>query len=102
LLLLAPFAPHVSDEIWEQLKNPQSIHLQQWPEFDPAKTLNNTVSIAVQIAGKLRDSFEIERDAPRELLESTALDRPIVQKWIGENVVRKVVAVPNKIVNIVL
>lgn len=102
LLLLAPFAPHVTEEIWSLFGESESIHLQQWPMFDPAKTVENTVAMAVQIGGKLRDTFHIERDTPREVIEKLVLERDVVKKWVGENTIKKIIVVPNKIVNIVL
>lgn len=102
LLLLAPFAPHMAEEIWSLFGESESIHLQQWPIFDPAKTVENTVAIAVQIAGKLRDTFHVERDASKEVIEQLALERDVVKKWIAGNTVKKIIVVPNKIINIVI
>lgn len=102
LLLLAPFAPHVTEEIWSLFGESESIHLQQWPIFDPAKTVENMVAIAIQVGGKLRDTFHVERDTPKEVLEKLALERDVVKKWIGGATLKKVIVVPNKIVNIVI
>jgi leucyl-tRNA synthetase len=102
LLLLSPFAPHVTEEIWSLFGESESIHLQQWPIFDAAKTEESSVAIAVQIAGKLRDTFHVERDTPNTIIEKLAFERDAVKKWVGEQQVKKVIVVPNKIINIVI
>ncbi|HXK37553.1 MAG TPA: leucine--tRNA ligase [Candidatus Paceibacterota bacterium] len=102
LLLLSPFAPHITEEIWSLFGESESIHLQQWPIFDAAKTETNTVPIAVQIAGKLRDTFHVERDSSKETIEKLALERDAVKKWVGSQQVKKIIVVPNKIINIVV
>ncbi len=102
LLLLAPFAPHMTEEVWLRFEESESIHIQQWPIFDPAKTVGNTVAIAVQVGGKHRDTLHLERDASKEDVEKTARERDLVKKWIDGVEVKKVIVVPNKIINFVI
>lgn len=63
LKLLAPFAPHITEELWEELGHTTSIHLEPWPTYDETKLVSDTVTIAVQVAGKLRGTVEVTRGA---------------------------------------
>jgi leucyl-tRNA synthetase len=99
--LMAPFAPHLSEELWEMLGHEESILRSRWPEFDPALTTTDSVEIAVQINGKLRDAFQIARDADAETAQKAALEREKVKAHLEGRSIRKVIHVPNKIINIV-
>jgi leucyl-tRNA synthetase len=99
--LMAPFAPHLSEELWEMLGYKESVFLSRWPEFDPALTTTDSVEIAVQINGKLRDAFQIARDADAETAQKAALEREKVKAHLEGRSIRKVIHVPNKIINIV-
>jgi leucyl-tRNA synthetase len=100
--LLAPFAPHLCEELWEQLGHEPSVALAPWPEFDPALCLENTVTYVVQIRGKVRGQFEAARDEDRGRLEEMALAILNVQKHLEGQTIRKVVVVPGKLVSIVI
>jgi leucyl-tRNA synthetase len=111
LQLLAPFAPYISEELFQSLKllvsglaDQASIHTLRWPEADPKKAQRVQVTIAVQVNGKLRATLEVSQDIARDqvALEEQALVLEVVQKNIGENSVRKVIFVPGKILNFVL
>ncbi|MFC1720910.1 leucine--tRNA ligase [Patescibacteria group bacterium] len=101
LKLLAPFAPHITEELWAELGNSTSIHLEEWPEYDESKTMDKTVTIAVQVNGKIRGTFEIEADSNEEMVKKEAQELESVKKWTEEKDVKKVICVPNKLVSIV-
>ena len=102
LKLLAPFAPHVAEELWMSLGNKKSIHVSSWPEFDPALAADDEVTIVVQINGKMRASFAAASNSSREELERMAHAAPEAKKWLEGKKVLKVIVVPNKLVNIVV
>lgn len=101
--LLAPFAPHLSEETWSNLGEQNSIHLESWPLYDNEKTIDDEITISVQINGKLRDTFVVRLDAPEEEIKNIALSRDSVIKWLGgvENI-KKVVFIKNKTINFVV
>ena len=99
--LLAPVAPHMMEEIWSVFGHDESISYAKWPTYDPSKLVESTVEIMVQVNGKLRGKFEAAKDAPKDELEKTALAVPHVQKFLEGKDVKKVIVIPNKIVNIV-
>ncbi|HNT30198.1 MAG TPA: leucine--tRNA ligase [bacterium] len=100
--LLAPFAPFLAEELWEQLGNKYSIHDQPWPEHDATQIEDATYMLAVQVNGKLRDSFEIEKSATDAEMQEQALAREKVQKWTEGKEIRKVISVPGRLINIVV
>ncbi|MCX6712731.1 MAG: class I tRNA ligase family protein [Candidatus Vogelbacteria bacterium] len=102
LKILAPFAPHITEELWANLGHQTSIHLEAWPTFDEAKLTGGTVTIAVQVNGKARDSFEVTAGLSQAEVEKLALARPVVQKWVGEQTVKKVVYVPDRLISFVV
>jgi leucyl-tRNA synthetase len=102
VLLMAPIFPHISEELWQRLGYEQSVHLQSWPVGDAEKAKEDEIVIVVQINGKVRDKLAVDPGTPKETLESQALALESVQKWIDGKEVRKVIVVPNKLVNIVI
>ncbi len=100
--LLAPFAPHICEEIWEYLGNDGFISIAKWPEWDENKTVDDTVEYAVQVLGKLRGTVTVPADAEKETVLSIAKTSdkiaPIIE---GKNIVKEIF-VPNKLVNIVI
>ncbi|MEX1027475.1 MAG: alpha/beta fold hydrolase [Candidatus Paceibacterota bacterium] len=102
VVLLSPFAPHLSEEIWRSiLKNKRSVHLQSWPTYNETKLLDDTVTIAVQVNGKIRDEFAIERSASESDVLAAARKREKVRHWVGESAVVREIYVPEKLVSIV-
>ncbi|MEI5908803.1 leucine--tRNA ligase [Bacillus spongiae] len=97
--LLAPITPHIAEELWSKLGNEGTISYEAWPTFDEGKLVDNEVEIVVQINGKVRAKLLVSREATREELEKQALAE--VQETIEGKTVRKVIAVPGKLVNIV-
>ncbi len=102
LRLLAPIAPYICEELWKKLGNDESIFTAGWPEYDESLLINESATIAVQVNGKLRDTFEIASGANEEDIKTVALARPAVQKWIDGNEIKKVIVVKGKLVSIVI
>jgi leucyl-tRNA synthetase len=100
--LLHPFAPHLAEELWQKLGNSQSVFLSSWPEFDEFMTIDDEVTIAIQVNGKLRATHEFLNGVAAEEVIAEASSMPEVKKWIdGKTVVREIF-VPNKLLNIVV
>ena len=102
LKLLSPFAPHVSEELWEDLGNKKSILLSPWPIFDPTKILETSIRVAVQVNGKSRGAFEVALGTGDADIEKMALALPEIGKWIEGKEVKKVILVKGRLVNIVV
>jgi leucyl-tRNA synthetase len=100
-LLLGPMMPHLAEGMWEALDGSGLLAEQPWPQADPDLTRDEQVTLAVQVNGKLRATFEMPRDTATNVIESTALALPQVLRWLGGQPPRKVIVVPNRIVNIV-
>ena len=100
--LLAPFAPHMCEELWEIMGNEYSIFDKNWPEYDENKLVADTVVIAAQINGKVRDEISVPVDAKKEEIKEKALDSERVQKYIENKEIIKVIVVPGRIINFVV
>ena len=100
LLLMAPMAPHVSAELWERRRGGH-VHEQEWPVADPAKLVVDTVTMVVQVNGKVRDRIEVPAGVDAAEAEALALASEKVQAHLGGNPPRKVIARPPQLVNIV-
>jgi len=102
LLLLAPFAPHITEELWSKLGFSQnSIHLEPWPTYDSRKLLKDEITLAVQIDGKVRASLLVVRNQSEEAIRKTALALPEVKKWLDGKDPKKIIIVPERIISIV-
>ncbi len=99
--LLSPVAPHMMEEIWSIFGHDTSISEATWPKFDPAKLVEATVEIMVQVNGRLRGKVVVNKDEQRAKVEELALNDANVKRFIAGKTVKKVIVVPNKIVNIV-
>jgi leucyl-tRNA synthetase len=102
LLLMAPSAPHIAEELWASLGYPYSIHNQEWPSFDEALAREEEVTVAVQVNGKLRDKLVVLADISEEEVTALALASERVRVFTDARVVRKVIYVPGRIVSIVV
>ncbi len=102
LRLLAPFAPHMTEELWAQLGEEGSIHKCTWPTYDESALVQDEVEIVLQINGKVRDKVLLPATATKDEMETLALANPRVQGFIGDKQVVKVICVPKKLVNIVV
>ncbi len=102
LLLLAPFVPHITEELWSAMENAPSIFEQEWPGYDEGVARFNEVEIPVQVNGRVRGRMMAERDADESTLEEQALSLDGVRKYTEGQEIVKVVVVPNQIVNVVV
>jgi leucyl-tRNA synthetase len=100
VLILAPFAPHLAEELWEILGHRPSVSQQPWPVFDPAMTVSDRLTIPVQVNGKLRGKIEVAADASRDIIERAA--REVVAEWLQGHESKKVIYVEKKLINFVV
>jgi leucyl-tRNA synthetase len=101
VLMLAPLAPHIAEEMWQALGNSGSLAYEPWPPFNPEFTREDTVEIPIQINGKLRTRIVVASDATKEQIEQAARSDPKTQAQLEGKTVTKVIVVPGKLVNIV-
>jgi leucyl-tRNA synthetase len=101
LLLLGPFCPHISEELWAQLGHDTSVFRQRWPVADPAALVRKSVTVVLQVDGKVRGRLTVDVDAADERVQRLALDDDKVRPWLEGRGVERVVVVPNRLVNIV-
>jgi leucyl-tRNA synthetase len=101
-LLLGPLAPHLAEELHERLGRAEPLYATPWPKADPALVVDERVTVAVQVNGKLRGQIELPRDAATADAEAAALALPAVARAAQGKPPRKVIVVPNRIVNVVL
>ncbi|GHT97910.1 leucine--tRNA ligase [Spirochaetia bacterium] len=102
VLMVSVYAPHLGEELWEKLGHTESVSKASWPQYDEKLTANNEATIVVQVNGKIRDKFTAPAGTPKADLEKTAQALPGIAKWIaGQNIV-KIIAVQDKLVNIVV
>lgn len=99
--LLAPITPHMAEELWNQLGHEESLAYASWPTYDETKLVEDTVEIVVQINGKIRQRLNVSRDATKEQLEEIALNDEKVKEELAGKTLRRVIAVPGKLINIV-
>jgi leucyl-tRNA synthetase len=100
--LLAPIAPHVTEELWSRRGHAESVHLQAWPEADPEIAAEETVTLVIQVNGKVRDRIDVPADITEDAATEAALAADKIQPWLEQGEVRKVIARPPKLVNIVV
>jgi leucyl-tRNA synthetase len=100
-LLLAPFAPHLAEELWERLGGAASLAREPWPEADPSLLVAETVTLAVQVNGKRRAEITLPADADEEAIRSAALGCEPVQRHLAGRTPRKLIVVPGRLVNVV-
>ena len=101
LILLAPFAPHFCEELWERLGHSQSIFKEKWPLYDPSLVEDRLVRIAVQVNGKLRGTLLLTKDTPEEKAVEEARKIEKIRKYLEGKEIKKAVFVPSKIINFV-
>jgi leucyl-tRNA synthetase len=102
LVLLNPFAPHLSSELWENLKLPGEITAQSWPDYDEKFLVEDETEIVIQVNGKVRDRMTMSIQASEEEIKKAALELPKIQELTTGKQIRKVVVIPKKLVNIVI
>ncbi len=102
ILVLNPFVPHITEEMWSDLGHEDRVYQQAWPEFDAKALELEEVEIIVQVNGKLRDKMVFEKNASKELIEKTALESEKVQDAVSGKIITKTIVVPNKLINFVV
>ncbi|MFA6830858.1 MAG: leucine--tRNA ligase [Bacteroidaceae bacterium] len=102
LIALAPFAPHIAEELWHQLGQESSICDATWPDFDEDCLKEDNVTYSISFNGKSRFTLSFRIDTSQEEIEKTTLNHESSQKWLEGKTIRKIIVVPNKIVNIVI
>jgi leucyl-tRNA synthetase len=102
LVAIAPFAPHFAEELWQITGHPPSIFLQKWPRWDETYTRADTVTVAVQINGKLRGTVNVSADSPEEVVLKAATENSDVSRYLDGKQIRKQVYVKNRILNLVV
>ncbi len=100
--LTAPFAPHIAEELWQQLGHKTSVHSDSWPQWDKAQLTSDTMKIVVQVNGKVRATIELSADASEEEVIRAARENEKVAEFISGNSVKKSIYVPKKLVNFVI
>jgi leucyl-tRNA synthetase len=102
VLLLSPLAPHLAEELWEKLGHRDSLAYQPWPEHDPAALVEETVEVAVQINGKVRDRIQVPPSITSDEIQAQALARDKVRDGVAGKQVVKAIYVPGKLLSLVV
>ena len=102
LILLSPFAPHLTEELWQTIGGKKSVFFEKWPKYDPKLIKAETITLIVQVNGKVRDKIEAQADISEETAKKLAISQKKVQNWLSGKEVKKIVFVPNKLINIVI
>ncbi len=100
-ILLAPFAPHIAEELWHRLGHDSSVHRQDWPSYDPSALEVDEITLVIQVLGKTRGTIQVPAKASKEDLEQFARDSDIAQRFLEGKTIQKVIVVPGKLVNFV-
>ncbi|MDA9746130.1 leucine--tRNA ligase [Prochlorococcus sp. AH-736-K20] len=101
-ILLAPFAPHLAEEIWHLIGFKKSVHLEQWPSFNAEALKEDSYELVIQVNGKVRDKVNINNDMSEDQIKELTLKRPNILKWTQDKEIRKIIIVKGKIMNIVV
>jgi leucyl-tRNA synthetase len=102
VLLLAPFAPHIAEELWHEMGKETSVHLESWPAYDEKALEQAEVTVVLQVNGKVRERLNVPKDLPQEELKPIVLAEQKIQKLLEGKEIVKFIVVPNKLVNIVV
>lgn len=102
VLVLSPFTPHICEEMWQSLGHNESVHKVSWPKYDKAAMVKDTVEIVIQINGKVKEKMNVKNNLDKETFEKIAMESEKVKALIDGKTVVKVIAVPNKLLNIVV
>lgn len=102
LILLAPFAPHLAEELWHEIGRKDSVHDQPWPSYDSKFLQEEKIRLIIQVNGKMRSILDVLPDASEEAVRVEALKNEKIRQWIGQNPIRKTIFVKGKILNFVV
>ena len=102
VLLLAPFVPHIGEEMWQILGHKDSVLKASWPAFDKDIAREQTITLVIQVNGKVRSKIEIPADMPQEKIRQLVLEDAKTKEWIKDSPIKKFIVIPNKLVNIVV
>jgi leucyl-tRNA synthetase len=102
LILLSPFAPHITEEIWNKLGHKKSIFLKKWPKYNPKFIKENISTLIIQINGKVRGKINIETTLSIEQAKKIALGHLNIKKWLFQKKIKKVIFVKGKLINFVI
>ncbi len=100
--LLAPFAPHITEELWSILKNKKSIHQTEWLKYDESQLLDSKVNVVIQINGKVRGTIEIDVNESEDQIKRKVLELPDIKKWVNGLNIKKVIYIKGKLMNLVI
>ena len=103
ILLMAPFAPHIAEELWQGINHSESVHTHTWPKFDPDALVADEITLVIQILGKTRGTIEVPATTDRAVMEEYARNSEVAQRYIEGKTIKKVIVVPDrKLVNFVV
>ncbi len=102
LQILAPFAPHFTDELWHEMGEKKSIHISGWPKYNPKKIIEDTMKIVVQVNGKVRSELSVSVDATEDQIKEIALKDNVIISWVNGADIKRVIYVKGRLVNIVI
>ena len=97
---MAPFAPHIAEEIWHLIGFKNSVHLEHWPSFNAEALKENSYELVLQVNGKVRDKININNEMNEDQIKELTLKRPNILKWTKDKEIRKIIIVKGKIINI--
>ncbi len=100
--LMAPFAPHIAEQLWHLLGHADSVHQQAWPKFDPSALVVDEITLVIQIMGKTRGTIQVPANSDKQALEQYARKSDVAKRYIEGKEVKKVIVVPGKLVNFVV
>ncbi|MFH1820537.1 MAG: class I tRNA ligase family protein, partial [Candidatus Nealsonbacteria bacterium] len=102
LYLLSPFAPFISEELWQILGNKESVFKEKWPKHDEKLIQEETEQLIIQINGKVRDKIEVRKGISEAEIKKLALAQEKIQKWLGDKNPKKIIYIPERLVNLVV
>ena len=102
ILLLAPFAPHIADELWHMIGNSESVHTQTWPSVDTSALVTDEITLVIQVMGKTRGTIQVPSGADKVALENYARESELAKRHMEGKEIKKVIVVPGKLVNFVV
>lgn len=102
ILLLAPFSPHIAEELWQTIGNTASVHQQIWPKYDESALVVDEITLVIQINGKTRGTIQVPTTTDKDTLEKYARESEAAQRYTEGKEIKKVIVVPGKLVNFVV